>query len=258
MPFFIRSNGSLCRRSVLIALLAGSFRLAGVPMNAEAAEDFFERRERMVADIERLVRDTRRETGRETLDARVIAALRKVERQRFVPPDFAGQAYDNRPLAIGAGQTISQPFIVALMTDLLKVGAGDKVLEVGTGSGYQAAVLAEIVREVFSVEIIETLGLEAARALSSAGYRNVRTRIGDGYAGWAAEAPFDGIMVTAAAPYVPQPLMDQLKNGGRMVIPLGEPQGAQSLFVISKDERGAITRRKVLDVRFVPLTRRPG
>lgn len=227
-------------------------------MNAEAADDVVMRRDRMITDIEQLVRETRRETGREALDARVVAALRKVERHRFVPSGFAAQAYDNRPLAIGSGQTISQPFIVALMTDLLKVGTGDKVLEVGTGSGYQAAVLAEIVREVFSVEIVEPLGREASRALSAAGYRNVHTRIGDGYAGWTEEAPFDAIIVTAAAPYVPQPLMDQLKNGGRMVIPLGEPQGAQSLFLIEKDVRGEITRRKVLDVRFVPLTRRPG
>lgn len=227
-------------------------------MNAEAADDVVVRRERMIAEIEQLVRETRRETGRETLDARVIAALRKVERHRFVPPGFAAQAYDNRPLAIGAGQTISQPYIVALMTDLLNVAPGDKVLEVGTGSGYQAAVLAEIVRAVLSIEIVESLGREAARALAAAGYRNVQTRIGDGYAGWPDEAPFDGIIVTAAAPYVPQPLIDQLKNGGRLVIPLGEPQGTQSLFVIDKDARGTVTRRKVLDVRFVPLTRRPG
>ena len=227
-------------------------------MNAEAADEMSVRRERMIAEIEQLVRETRRETGRAALDVRVIAALRKVERHRFLPPGFSAQAYDNRPLAIGAGQTISQPFIVALMTDLLNVTPGDKVLEVGTGSGYQAAVLAEIVRAVFSIEIIEPLGREAARALAAAGYRNVQTRIGDGYAGWPDEAPFDGIIVTAAAPYVPQPLIDQLKNGGRLVIPLGEPQGVQSLFVIDKDVRGTVTRRKVLDVRFVPLTRRPG
>lgn len=227
-------------------------------MNAEAVDEMSVRRERMIAEIEQLVRETRRETGRAALDVRVIAALRKVERHRFLPPGFSAQAYDNRPLAIGAGQTISQPFIVALMTDLLNVAPGDKVLEVGTGSGYQAAVLAEIVRAVFSIEIIEPLGREAARALAAAGYRNVQTRIGDGYAGWPDEAPFDGIIVTAAAPYVPQPLIDQLKNGGRLVIPLGEPQGVQSLFVIDKDVRGTVTRRKVLDVRFVPLTRRPG
>ena len=227
-------------------------------MNAEAVDEMSVRRERMIAEIEQLVRETRWETGRAALDVRVIAALRKVERHRFLPPGFSAQAYDNRPLAIGAGQTISQPFIVALMTDLLNVAPDDKVLEVGTGSGYQAAVLAEIVRAVFSIEIIEPLGREAARALAAAGYRNVQTRIGDGYAGWPDEAPFDGIIVTAAAPYVPQPLIDQLKNGGRLVIPLGEPQGVQSLFVIDKDVRGTVTRRKVLDVRFVPLTRRPG
>ena len=227
-------------------------------MNARATDEMSVRRERMIAEIERLVRETRRETGRAALDVRVIAALRKVERHRFLPPGFSAQAYDNRPLAIGAGQTISQPFIVALMTDLLNVAPGDKVLEVGTGSGYQAAVLAAIVRAVFSIEIIESLGREAALALAAAGYRNLQTRIGDGYAGWPDEAPFDGIIVTAAAPYVPQPLIDQLKNGGRLVIPLGEPQGVQSLFVIDKDVRGTVTRRKVLDVRFVPLTRRPG
>lgn len=227
-------------------------------MNAEAVDEMSVRRERMIAEIEQLVRETRRETGRAALDVRVIAALRKVERHRFLPPGFSAQAYDNRPLAIGAGQTISQPFIVALMTDLLNVAPGDKVLEVGTGSGYQAAVLAEIVRAVFSIEIIEPLGREAALALAAAGYLNVQTRIGDGYTGWPDEAPFDGIIVTAAAPYVPQPLIDQLKNGGRLVIPLGEPQGVQSLFVIDKDVRGTVTRRKVLDVRFVPLTRRPG
>ena len=227
-------------------------------MNARATDEMSVRRERMIAEIEQLVRETRRETGRAALDVRVIAALRKVERHRFLPPGFSAQAYDNRPLAIGASQTISQPFIVALMTDLLNVAPGDKVLEVGTGSGYQAAVLAAIVRAVFSIEIIEPLGLEAALALAAAGYRNVQTRIGDGYTGWPDEAPFDGIIVTAAAPYVPQPLIDQLKNGGRLVIPLGEPQGVQSLFVIDKDVRGTVTRRKVLDVRFVPLTRRPG
>ena len=227
-------------------------------MNARATDEMSVRRERMIAEIEQLVRETRRETGRAALDVRVIAALRKVERHRFLPPGFSAQAYDNRPLAIGASQTISQPFIVALMTDLLNVAPGDKVLEVGTGSGYQAAVLAAIVRAVFSIEIIESLGREAALALAAAGYRNLQTRIGDGYAGWPDEAPFDGIIVTAAAPYVPQPLIDQLKNGGRLVIPLGEPQGVQSLFVIDKDVRGTVTRRKVLDVRFVPLTRRPG
>jgi len=243
----------------LIAAVLGVMVCApGGLMMAEAADDWITRRERMIADIEQMVRETGRDTRREALAAPVITALRKVERHRFVPSRFAAQAYDNRPLGIGEGQTISQPFIVALMTDLLNVGPGDRVLEVGTGSGYQAAVLAEIVAAVYSIEIVEPLGREAARALAAAGYRNVRTRIGDGYAGWPDEAPFDGIIVTAAAPDVPQPLIEQLKNGGRLVIPLGQPQGAQSLFVIEKNSQGAVTRRKVLDVRFVPLTRRPG
>lgn len=226
----------------------------GAVMSA-AADDNTQRRNRMVAEIEQLARETARETGRTVLEPRVIAALRRVERERYVPPALAAQAYDNRPLAIGRGQTISQPFIVALMTDLLNTQPGDKVLEVGTGSGYQAAVLGELVRAVYSIEIVETLAREAARALKAAGYRNVHTRIGDGYAGWPEEAPFDAIMVTAAAPDVPQPLVDQLKHGGKLVIPVGAQDAVQSLFVVSKDRAGTVTRRKVLDVRFVPLTR---
>ncbi len=231
--------------------------LLGISMGAEAADSADVRRDRMIAEIEKMVFETQRETGRAALDARVVAALRKVDRQRFVPRSSVAQAYDNRPLAIGEGQTISQPFIVALMTDLLNIGPGDKVLEVGTGSGYQAAVLAEIVRAVHSIEIIEPLGQRAVRDLSAAGYRNVHVRIGDGYAGWPEEAPFDAVIVTAAVPHVPQPLIDQLKAGGRLVIPLGEPGGVQSLYVIEKDVRGAVNRRKVLDVRFVPFTRKP-
>lgn len=226
-------------------------------MEADAADNVDARRERMIADIERLVREMRPETGHDTLGALVMAALRKVDRRRFVPPTQADEAYDNRPLAIGGGQTISQPFIVALMTDFLEVGPGDRVLEIGTGSGYQAAVLAEIAGAVYSIEIVEPLGREAARALLAAGYRNVYTRIGDGHAGWPEAAPFDAIIVTAAALEVPQPLLDQLKPGGRLVIPVGSQGRAQTLHVIGKDAQGAIARRKVLDVRFVPLTRKP-
>lgn len=222
-------------------------------MNTFAA-DMSDRRDRMIAEIEQLARETARETGRAVFDGRVMTAMRRVERARFVSPAQASQAYDNRPLSIGQGQTISQPYIVALMTDLLNVKPGDRVLEVGTGSGYQAAVLGEIAAEVFSIEIVEALARTASAALAAAGYRNVRTRTGDGYAGWSEVAPFDGILVTAAAPRVPQPLVDQLKNGGRMVIPLGRPQDVQALTVIEKDERGAVSQRKVLDVRFVPLT----
>ncbi|MCE2999398.1 MAG: protein-L-isoaspartate(D-aspartate) O-methyltransferase [Betaproteobacteria bacterium] len=221
------------------------------------ADDNTQHRSRMVAEIEQLVRETARETGRAALDSRVIAALRRVERERYVPQQQAAQAYDNRPLAIGAGQTISQPFIVALMTDLMQLRPGDRVLEVGTGSGYQAAVLGELAGTVYTIEIVEQLALEAARALKAAGYRNVHTRIGDGYAGWPEEAPFDAIMVTAAAPGLPQPLVEQLKPGGRLVIPLGASGAVQSLTVIEKDAQGRLIRRKVLDVRFVPFTRTP-
>ena len=227
-------------------------------MIAESAEPVDARRARMITAIEQMARDTASETGRGVLDERVLAALRKVDRHRFMPQSQFADAYENRPLPIGNGQTISQPYIVALMTDLLQVGPGDKVLEIGTGSGYQAAVLAELVRAVHTIEIVEPLGRAAARTLLAAGYRNVHPRIGDGYAGWPEEAPFDGIIVTAAAPYVPQPLVDQLKAGGRLVIPLGKRDGVQSLTVVEKDARGAVTRRKVLDVRFVPLTRKPG
>ena len=212
-------------------------------------------RERMVCGIVELVHQTRHETGCAALSAPVLAALRKVERHRFVPTAQLAQAYDNQPLPIGAGQTISQPFIVALMTELLALKADSKVLEIGTGSGYQAAVLAELAAAVYSIEIVEPLGLEAARALSAAGYQNVHTRVGDGHAGWPQEAPFDAIIVTAAVAEVPQPLLDQLKPGGRLVLPLGASGGAQSLSVIEKDTSGATSLRAVLDVRFVPFTR---
>ncbi len=222
-------------------------------MNAVAADSNEMRRARMIEDVARMARDTARETGRDVFDARVMAALGRVERHRFMPPAQSAQAYENRPLPIGHGQTISQPYIVALMTDLLNIRPGDKVLEIGTGLGYQAAVLAELAHAVYTIEIVEPLGRSAAGTLAAAGYWNVRPRIGDGYRGWPEEAPFDAIMVTAAAPEVPQPLLDQLKAGGRLVIPLGA-RGAQSLYVLEKDARGAITRRKIIDVRFVPFT----
>lgn len=224
-------------------------------MNADSAGEMKARRERMVLEIVDMVHQTRHETGCEALSERVVAALRRVERHRFVPTAQIARAYDNRPLPIGAGQTISQPFIVALMTELMALDASSKVLEVGTGSGYQAAVLAELVAAVYSIEIIEPLGMEAARALAAAGYENVHTRVGDGHAGWPQEAPFDAIIVTAAAPALPQPLVDQLKPGGRLVLPLDAPGGAQSLTVIEKDAAGAITSRPVLRVRFVPFER---
>jgi protein-L-isoaspartate(D-aspartate) O-methyltransferase len=183
----------------------------------------------------------------------VRKALGKVERHRLVPPGEASRAYRNHPLPIGAGQTISQPYIVALSTDLLQPKPADVILEVGTGSGYQAAVLAEIVSRVFTIEIIESLGRTAAKRLEELGYGNIEVRIGDGYAGWPEKAPFDGIVVTAAAPRVPQALVEQLKPGGRMVIPLGGAGDVQYLKLLTKRADGGVEEKRVLPVRFVPL-----
>jgi protein-L-isoaspartate(D-aspartate) O-methyltransferase len=256
MSFFFCA--AVLHRRAVAALRAGVVCMVcaglGAGMNAVAADSNSNdaRRARMVDEVAQMVRDTARETGRSTLDARVMAALGKVERHRFMPP-AQSHAYENRPLPIGYEQTISQPYIVALMTDLLNLKPGDKVLEVGTGLGYQAAVLAELARAVYTIEIVEPLGRSAAGALAAAGYWNVQPRIGDGYLGWPEAAPFDAIIVTAAAPHVPKPLIDQLKPGGQLVIPLGE-RGAQSLYVVEKDVRGGVTQRKVIDVRFVPFT----
>ena len=193
-------------------------------------------------------------SGISALDPGVIAAMEKVERHRFVPGALAAFAYLNRPLPIGHGQTISQPFIVALMTDLMRVEEGGKVLEIGTGSGYQAAVLAEMAGSVYTIEIIEPLGKQAGKLLESLGYRNVETKVGDGYYGWPEAAPFDAIMVTAAASHVPPPLLKQLKPGGRMVIPLGTQFMTQYLMLVEKQMDGSLTTRQILPVRFVPLT----
>ena len=187
------------------------------------------------------------------MSPQVRAALAKVERHRFVPSDQQSLAYRNHPLPIGSGQTISQPYIVALSTDLVEPQPGQRVLEIGTGSGYQAAILAEIVSKVYSIELVPSLGKEAADRLRTLGYANVEVRIGDGYAGWPEQAPFDAIVVTAAAPRVPQALVDQLKPGGRMVIPVGTSYEAQQLLLIVKRPDGTVERKSVLAVRFVPL-----
>jgi len=235
--------------------LAGSCAALLAARAAEGQDAFAAPRERMVRDIEHLVSVTAAYTGRGTLSANVLVAMRKVPRHRFVPPEQAGDAYADRPLPIGAGQTISQPFMVALMTDLAEPKKSDVVLEVGTGSGYQAAVLAECVARVHTIEIVRSLGERAAALLQELGYSSVRTRIGDGYGGWPEAAPFDAIVVTAAPDHVPQPLVDQLKPGGRMVIPIGVQLGAQDLQVIEKARDGRTIRRNTLPVRFVPLTR---
>ncbi|MCG8462566.1 MAG: protein-L-isoaspartate(D-aspartate) O-methyltransferase [Holophagales bacterium] len=211
-------------------------------------------RSRMIREIETDTRETAHYVGKRQLDPRVMAAMAAVERHEFVPDGYRERAYVNRPLPIGEGQTISQPFIVALMTDLLDPQPGDRVLEVGTGSGYQAAVLAELVKEVYSIEIVEPLARRAKARLERLGYRNVETRVGDGYAGWPEKAPFDGIMVTAACPRVPRPLVDQLAPGARLVLPLASGSFGEELTVIEKAEDGTVTSRGVLPVRFVPLT----
>ena len=216
--------------------------------------EFDAARRKMVQDVLSDTAVTSSYSGSSALSPGVIAAMEKVERHRFVPADLATVAYLNRPLPIGYGQTISQPFIVALMTELMKVKAGDRVLEIGTGSGYQAVVLAEIAGAVYSIEIIEPLGKQAGDRLKSLGYRNVQTRVGDGYYGWPEAAPFDAIMVTAAASHVPPPLIKQLKPGGRMVIPLGSQFMVQYLMLVEKQQDGSVTNRQILPVRFVPLT----
>ena len=212
-------------------------------------------------DIEALRRDiatearlTARWTGRDHFDPCVLNAIRTVPRDRFVPEELQPFAFDNAPLQIGCGQTISQPYIVALMSDLLGPLPTDRVLEVGAGSGYQAAVLARIVKEVYSVEIIPKLAETAAQRLKTLGYANVSVRCADGCEGWPDHAPYDGIIVTAAAPQIPPPLIAQLKTGRRLVIPIGTPLGHQQLVVGTKQADGTLTTRVVLDVAFVPLT----
>lgn len=193
--------------------------------------------------------------ARDITDKAVLDAMRKVERHRLVPEDQAGNAYQDRPLPIGHGQTISQPYIVAYMTEMIKPKPEMKVLEIGTGSGYQAAVLAEIVDEVYTIEIVEALGNSAKDNLKKLGYKNIQPRIADGFYGWEENAPFDAIVVTAASEYIPPPLIQQLKEGGKMVIPVGAPFTTQHLMLVEKKKDGKLKTRNLLPVRFVPFTR---
>ncbi len=208
----------------------------------------------MLRDIRQEVELTKGWIGRDTLDARVMAAMKNVPRHQFIPEESRYSAYANGPVAIGHGQTVSQPYIVALMTDLLNPTADDVILEVGTGSGYQAAVLSHLVKIIYSIEIVPALAREAAERLQRLRYANVEVRSGDGYQGWRERAPFDGIIVTAAAPAIPPPLIEQLKPGGTMVIPVGSPYGRQVLSVVSKDDSGHTVTKEMLPVAFVPLT----
>lgn len=209
----------------------------------------------MVETIARHAQDAEPALGRRFIDPRVLAVMRQVPRHEFVPEDRRAAAYQDRPLPIGYGQTISQPFIVALMTDMLALGPDATALEVGTGSGYQAAVLAALVRTVHTIEIIPGLAERAAATLARLGYRNVVVHRGDGYYGVPSAAPFDGIVVTAAAGQIPPPLLDQLKPGARMVIPVGSGFMLQYLMLVEKDRAGAIRTRQTLPVAFVPLVR---
>jgi protein-L-isoaspartate(D-aspartate) O-methyltransferase len=226
--------------------------LAGVA--TAGADEYARSRSRLAAEIANDARTTSPWTGRKGFSARTMTAMETVPRHLFVPEDLRKAAYLNRPLPIGYGQTISQPYIVALMTDLLDLKGGEKILEVGTGSGYQAAVLAQAGASVFTIEIIVPLAQQAARRFAELGYDTVEARPGDGYYGWQEHAPFDGILVTAAAGHVPPPLIEQLKPGGRMVIPVGGRFLTQQLVLVEKAEDGKVTTKHMLPVRFVPLT----
>jgi protein-L-isoaspartate(D-aspartate) O-methyltransferase len=194
--------------------------------------------------------------SRDVQDPNTLAALQMVPRHSFVRPGEQAMAYNDHPLPIGFDQTISQPYIVAFMTEALNLKPDSRVLEIGTGSGYQAAVCAEIAKEVYTIEIVEPLAKSAKKLLKELGYTNVFVRAGDGYFGWPEKAPFDAIIGTAAAGRIPEPLMEQLKPGGRMILPHGREWGLQHLVLITKDEKGKVTRKNVMPVRFVPMTGR--
>jgi len=228
----------------LLLLVAALSVLAGCSRAQTSITDYAAERERMVK--EQIVM-------RGVVDERVLTALRKVPREEFVPEDARTESYKDGPLPIGYGQTISQPYVVAFMTEKLQPQRQDRVLEIGTGSGYQAALLGELVADVYSIEIVEPLAKTAEATLQRLGYKNVHVKAGDGYKGWPEHAPFDAIIVTCAPDHVPQPLVDQLKEGGRMIIPVG-PTLAQELYLLEK-RNGQVRQSAVLDVRFVPMTR---
>lgn len=227
--------------------------VCAVPL-AAAAEDYTVLRQRLVEQVSEDVNRTRAYIGKSALDERVMRVLGTVGRHRFVPVSLQSQAYENRPLPIGYGQTISQPYIVALMTDLLEPEAGDVVLEIGTGSGYQAAILSRLVDRVYTIEIIPELAESASARLRRLGFENVEVKNADGYYGWQEHAPFDSIIVTAASSHIPPLLVQQLKPGGVLMIPVGPAFQVQQLSMVKKDTDGEITVRQVMPVRFVPFT----
>ena len=243
-----RNRAALALGIILVLLVAARLSVTA------AQTDLAAERARMVMTIEAHAKQASTTLGRDYIAPEVLKAVSAVPRHEFVPDGLRGDAYANRPLPIGYGQTISQPFIVALMTDLLRVGPDDAVLEVGTGSGYQAAVLAHLARRVYTIEIVPGLADSAATRLQRLGYSNVVARTGDGYYGWEEAAPFDSIVVTAAASQIPPPLIRQLKPEGRMVIPVGAPFAVQYLVLVERDPgNGRVTTRQLLPVRFVPL-----
>ena len=258
MPKFFNNRYKDITRNVLAVLISSNLLLLSFPVHVTASSqeelNYMHKRQQMVRLIEDSVRQTSHYLDKEALDPRVMNAISAVPRHKFVPKNRRDDAYQNHPLPIGHGQTISQPYIVAIMTDLLKLSAQDKVLEIGTGSGYQAAILAELVDQVYSIEIIEPLGLRSTELFKQLGYKNISTKIGDGYYGWEDHAPFDAIIVTAAASHIPHALIQQLKPGGHMMIPVGSNFLTQQLLLVSKAKDGQITTRQILPVRFVPLT----
>ncbi|MCP4045640.1 MAG: protein-L-isoaspartate(D-aspartate) O-methyltransferase [Gammaproteobacteria bacterium] len=248
MSRFYKLSSTCCR-----VLLIGVLGLVGY-ISSAASDDYQVLRTRLMKQISQDVMDTRGYIGKSSLDDRVMHTIGMVGRHRFVPVDLQSRAYENRPLPIGHGQTISQPYIVALMTDLLELEADDVVLEIGTGSGYQAAILSRLVRQVYSIEIIPELAESASQRLNRLGFGNVEVKNTDGYHGWQEHAPFDAIIVTAAISHIPPPLVRQLKPGGVLVIPVGPVFQVQQLSLIRKDPAGVISTRQILPVRFVPFT----
>ena len=244
MPDWVFGCGAL--------FLLGCLACAGGPSD-EASPAQSSERDKLLTDRRREMVETQMR-ARGINDPAVLAAMEKVPRHRFVLENDIDYAYADTPIGIGRGQTISQPYIVAFMTEALKVKSTDRVLEIGTGSGYQAAVLGELAREVYTIEIVPELAERSTRLLQELGYRNVHVRAGDGYAGWPEHAPFDAVMVTAAPDHVPQPLVDQLMQGGRLVIPVGKEN--QELLVLTRTADG-VREEGRLPVRFVPLTRKP-
>ncbi len=235
----------------LVRILGVLLMVAMVTARAEIPPE----RQAMLEAVRQSVLESSSYTGIAALSDAVMGAMGAVPREEFVPPRYRQQAYRNTPLPIAAGQTISQPLIVALMTEMLRPQPDDVILEVGTGSGYQAAVLAQLVQHVYTVEIVKELADSAREVLQQLDYTNITVRAGDGYAGWPEHAPFDGIIVTAAAENIPPPLLQQLKPGGKLVIPVGEHLGYQELLLVEVDEQGNISKESKLPVRFVPLTR---